>query len=222
MSYTFKKPDSGPSPLLDASNIQGNFSTYGTVFGKNHVAMNGNNQGDHENIIFETQTLDPGIDTNIDVIFSRNATMRIGIQPEVFLRIPKFLPKTPDWTQNLNDRMQLTYSKADVVGPQYQSWLFGNVDNASQTGAYLIYFGKVSGNTNGNLPTTDTVILLNPPTTLLLAIAHPNTLTTSGFPLRVKTTLNTVTNASFDIVSSGNNTNTNIPYSFLWMAIGRQ
>ncbi len=209
MVYTFKKPDGGPSPLLDAPNIQGNFSTYGTVFGNNHIAMNGNNQGDHTTIIFETQTADPGVSSNIDNLYSKDVVMRIGTQPEVFLQIPMFLPKTPDWTQNLNRGMQLTYSTVDLIGPQYQSFLFGG---------YIIFFGIVTGNTSTSVTVSSVVTLTNPPTNLLDVIVQTNTVSPDASTTPLDQATNIDSNSQFTIRTIKQTAS--YAFTYRWVAIG--
>ena len=221
MVYIKTKPDSGKSPKLDAPIIKDNFFTYNTIFSNNHTPLNDINQGDHEEIIFETQTVDPDITTNIDILYSRDATSNVGTQPQIFLKIPQFLPKTPDNSTSLNTRMQLTYSTVNVIGPQYQSFLWGTIDPSmpTATGAYMIFFGSVSNVTSQTLVTSDVIVLTNPPTTLLLTMVQSTTTFLAGAPL---TGLNSVinSNSTFTISVPAISSVAPTAYTVLWLAIG--
>ena len=55
MTYSFTKPDSGPSPRIDVTQLQTDFSQFAGIFSStaagvnyNHTALNNKNQGDHE------------------------------------------------------------------------------------------------------------------------------------------------------------------------------
>ena len=85
MSYSPSKPDPSPSPRLDASQIQTDFSVFGTSFAVNHVQMNNQNQGDHTTVIFTNQTLDPGVDQTLNVLYAINATSHANTQPQLFV-----------------------------------------------------------------------------------------------------------------------------------------
>ncbi len=198
MVYVKSKPDSAESPQLDAPTIQGNFSTYATVFANNHTAMNIPAQGDHEKIIFERQTVDPGISSNIDILYNRNATSNVGTQPQLFVRIPQFLPKTPDWTQNENTRMQLTYNTVNLAGPQYQSFLPGTIDaNApTLTGAYIIYMGQIPYSSPA------TVILSPIPTLIRAVLVTPIINNTLSNPRKYNVNVNNTLHDRFTITST--------------------
>lgn len=216
MVYKRSKPDSGKSPKRDAPNIQGNFSTFDTVFSQNHTPLNDIHQGDHETIIFQNQTDFPGTVVNGDFIFAHNATSKADTQPQLFVKIPKFLPTRFDSNTPRNDAMQFTFNTVDTAGPnQYQSFLIG---------CYLINFGIVTGSSTGLIDVT--VTLVPAPTKILSVIA-----TTSSFwtnttditrnrPYSIRIIPNTTTNASFRITSTGNIfSNANNPYEFRWVAI---
>lgn len=213
MTYSFIKPDSGPSPRLDVGQINTNFSTFQTIFTNNHKALNNVKAGDHTQVIFELQTADPGVTENLDVLYCKDASSKAGTQPQLFVQIPKFLPNKNNTAPAQNTPMQLTYNVVNTTGPVYQSFL---------PGGYLIYFGSVSGNTAPNVNLNITVIVSPAPTKLLIANATPNTLTTQGTPIpfRLATTINTTTNDRFIISSTSNGTGAMIPYSFGWVAIG--
>lgn len=211
MTYSFVKPDSGPSPKDDVTQIRTNFSQFGIVFNNNHTALNNPNQGDHENVIFEKQLADPGVDQNIDVLYCKDATSNTGTQPQLFVQIPQFLPNQNDWTSNPNLGMQLTYNQVNTAGPnQFQSFL---------AGGYLIYFGTDSGTTVPNVLIADTITLSPAPTKIIVAIATPNTFDSTGAVFSVNTQI--TSNSTFVINSSGNFANPPIPYSFGWVAIAQ-
>lgn len=218
MTYNPSKPDAGPSPALDVTTIQTNFSQFAAIFSKtalgikyNHTALNDTNQGDHEAVIFQKQTTDPTVTQTLDVLYTKLASSNVGNDLQLFLRIPKFLPNSLNPTNVSNTPMQLTYNKVNTAGPVYQSFL---------TGGYLIYFGVDMGNTVSNTPISDTITVSPAPTKLLIAIASPNTVQTIGskFPFTVST--NIISNTQFKINSSSNGSGGSIPYSFTWVAIG--
>lgn len=162
MTYTPIKPDAGPSPLLDAPKIQTNFSQYAAIFSStiaginyNHTALNDANQGNHEVILLQRQTTDPTVEGNETILYCKNATSNAGTQPQLFLRIPTFLPTQFDARVSTNTPMQLTYNEVNTAGPVYQSFLVGG---------YLIYFGTVNA-----IPST--VTLAPAPTSIVIAIA---------------------------------------------------
>jgi len=195
MTYTNTKPDSGPSPALDAPIIKTNFSTYATIFGKNHVAMNGFNQGDHTTVIFENQSSDPGVNTDLVAIYNKDAPAKTGgPQPQIFYRIPKFLPN-----DSKNVPIQLTYNTVNVAGPQFQSFL---------PGGYVLYWGTTS---NIAIPIT-----LSPaPTKILFAVASTTTVPVLGIPVGTSITLSTTNTSQFTISSF----NAIGAYTILWWAI---
>lgn len=214
MTYDPTKPDPSPSPAVDVAQIRTNFATWATALVQNHTAMNNRNQGDHEKVLMELQTNDPGVTEDLDVLYAKNATTHAGTEPQLFVQIPQFLPNANDWTQNPNLGMQLTYSKVNTAGPVYQSFL---------PGGYLLYFGSVSGMTTPNTSLAITVVLSPVPTKILLAIATPNTMTSLGAPIPfdVSTAINTITNDRFVINSTSNGAGGSIAYSFGWVAIAQ-
>lgn len=219
MTYTPKKPDVGPSPFVDAPTIQTNFSQFASIFSQtiagvkyNHTPMNDSNQGDHESVIFELQSQDPGVTEDLVNLYSKNATSKASIEPQLWMQIPKFLPTANDTTQNPNLGMQLTYNSVGTAGPIYYSFLAGEQ-------LYLIYFGTDSGNTTPNVIISDTITVTPTPTQLVLAIATPNTITSGSLPFTVSTQI-TASN-KFVITSLANGSGVSIPYSFQWVAIAK-
>lgn len=212
MTYRRNKPDPGPSPKLDASIIRTNFSDFNTVFTVGHIALNQQNQGDHGVVVFEKQAFGPTDVVNSIALFNKDATSHAGTQPQLFIKIPKFLPTNNDTTVAQNTSMQLTYNTVNVAGPQYQSFLVGG---------YLIYFGSGSGTTNAKNPTSDTITLSPVPTKILVALASANTdqAASPGDPFTIATEI--ISTSQFKVRTGGNNKTTpNIPYSFTWTAIG--
>jgi len=208
--YNPLKPDSGPSPSLDASIIQGNFSDYASIFATNHVALNNTSQGAHGTIIMENQIGDPGDDEGKAVLYNKNFDSNAGDQPNLFVQIPKFLPTNMDTTNAPNTGMVLTYNQVNTTGPVYQSFL---------AGGFLFYFGSISGTSVPNMKTVLPINLLPVPTKLLTAIANPNTLTTIGTPTPFSVSTNIISPSSFNIYSNANGAGPSIPYSFTWSAI---
>ena len=193
MTYSFQKPDAGPSPALDAAQIRTNFSQFASIFSTliaglsyNHTALNDRNQGDHESVILTLQAADPGVTEDLAVLYTKNASSMAGIQPQLFVQIPKFLPTDIDTTDALNAPMQLTYNSVNTAGPVYQSFL---------PGGYLLYFGSTS-----NIAVN---ITLSPaPTQILVAIATPNNMTIIGTPVPFDVSTTIVSNSQFKINST--------------------
>ena len=175
MTYSFVKPDAGPSPKDDAPQIRTNFSEWARIFALNHSAMNSQTQGDHTTIIFENLIRGPFITQSLTALFNKNAPSAAtgGIQPQLFVKVPDFLPTEWDTTELPQDApaMQLTYNTVNVAGPQYQTFL---------PGGYVLYIGSTN-----NIGMT---ITLSPtPTKLLLAIATANNLDVNSLPFQVAT-----------------------------------
>ncbi len=215
MTYVPTKPDTGKSPFLDAPTIKNNFALFQTVFGNNHNTLNATNAGDHTIVTFNAQINHAAIPINGTTLYSRNASSKAGTEPQLFLRVPTFLPTNQDKSVAPSAPMQLTYNTVNLTGaPVYQSFLIGG---------YLVYWGSVTGMTAGqNVQTTDVVILTPAPTKLLLAQASPNTVTSSTAVqnFTIATQIDSVLNDRFTVTTSGNNRSALIAYSFTWMAIG--
>lgn len=203
MTYNPNSPI-GPVPPRDqVDQVRNNFSTFDTIFKVNHTALNDPNQGKHEKIIFNKQLVDPGVTEDLDVLYSKNATSNVSTQPQIFLQIPEFLPTKLDTSKPGNPPMQLTYNTVNIVGPnQFQSFL---------PGGYLFYFGST---TDITVPITLSPI----PTSILAAIAIPNTMTIAGTPVPYRVSTKVLSNSQFQIFSA-DATIAN-PYSFTWLAIG--
>lgn len=202
MTYSILKPDSGPAPSIDVNQIQTNFSQFASIFSRTvlginygHTALNLPNQGDHESVIMQRQTSDPGVTSDYTVLYSKNSTSAAGTQPQLFAQIPKFLPTSLDPTDAPNNPMALTYQSVGTAGPVFYSFL---------PGGYLIYFGAASG-------TPATVTLSPAPTKILVALATPTTVLGSGGPRACATSILSAT--GFVIVGETGST------TFKWMAI---
>lgn len=192
MTFDPLSPNSVDSPANQTVQLKTNFSTFASIFSAttggaiyNHTPLNNPRQGDHESVIMTLQTVDPDVTNNLNAVYSKNATSHAGTQPQLFLRIPKFLPNELDSSAPGNPPMQLTYNAVNVAGPGYQSFL---------AGGYLIYFGTVSA--------TGTVTLSPAPTKILSAIASANNMTSGGNPIPFDVSTNVTSNSTFDIIST--------------------
>ncbi len=205
MTYDPNSPQGPPSPASQVAQVRTNFSTFESVFARNHTALNSARQGDHEGIVLEKRLVDPEVVENLVALYCKDATSNLNTQPQIFCRIPKFLPTSLDTTDADNDPMQLTYDKVNVAGPVYQSFV---------AGAYLIYFGTVTS-------IVAPIVLSPAPTKILIAIANPNTFTNTGtfVPFQVSTKI--LTTSTFKINSTLNVGGTPIAYSFTWFAIAQ-
>lgn len=215
MTYNPEIPLVTESPDTSSSPIQVNFSQYNTIFSNliagvyyNHMQMNLSSQGKHGAVIFQKQTADPTVNQDQVDIYAKDATSNTSTEPQLFARIPVFLPTKFDTTQATNTPMQLTFNEVNTAGPVYQSFL---------PGGYLLYFGSVTD-------IAPAIVLTPQPSSILVALAFSNTLSTIGqpFPYTVSTQING--NTSFNIYSGLNPPdppNPQPPYSFTWIAIGK-
>jgi hypothetical protein len=201
MTYNPNIPISDDSPANQAPAIQTDFSQFASVFANNHTVVNSQNQGDHETIVMQNQTSNPTITNNMAVLYSKNASSKAGTQPQLFLRIPIYLPNKYVTRSPGNPPMQLTYNQVNTTGPQYQSFL---------AGGYLLFFGQTS---ISNPATTIQITLSPAPTKIILAMAYANS-TTAGVSRGVATEIDS--NSQFTI-STVAFTSPNVP--FTWIAI---
>lgn len=198
MTYVPDTPQAEPSPSTTQAQIQTNFAQFAAKFLINHSAMNSSSQGDHQAVILENQSEDPGVTQDQVTLFCKNATSQSGTEPQLFAQIKKFLPTSNDGTDAPNDPMQLTYNAVNTIGPnQFQSFLIGG---------FLLHFGTVTA--------TGTVTLSPAPSRIIIAIAQPNNIQ-SGIPNTVSTQV--LNNSQFNILSS---TATGV-FSFTWLTISR-
>lgn len=164
MTYDPKIPNVNQSPRLSVTGIRTNYQRFSNIFSQvsggvtyNHIGLNDNNQGKHGAVLLQNQASHAGETIDEATIYSFTASSALGSQPQLFLKIPKFLPTSQDTTAATNSSMQLTYNSVNTLGPQYQSFL---------AGGYLIYFGST-----GDISVQ---ITLSPtPTSIICAHASP-------------------------------------------------
>ena len=192
MTYDPNTPQALPSPKDTQAQIQTNFAQFAAKFLINHSAMNSSNQGDHEAVVLQNQSVDPGVTQDLVSLFCKSVVSQSGTEPQLFARLKQFIPLIT------NSPIQLTYNTVNIVGPnQFQSFL---------PGGYLLHFGTVSA--------LGTVTLIPAPTEIVIAMAMPNNIQ-SGIPNTVST--NILNNSQFQILSS---TATGV-FSFTWITISR-
>jgi len=199
MTYVPDTPQAKPSPKDTQAQIQTNFSQWAAQFVKNHSAMNSSSQGDHEAIVLENQSIDPGVTQDQVTLFCKNFVSQVGTQPQLFAQIKKFLPTINDPTNAINDPMQLTYNSVNLVGPnQFQSFLIGGL---------LLFVGSTN-----NIAAT--ITLVPSPSSIHMAIAIPSNLN-GGVPNNVSTSVTQPNQFKIDSTSAvaGN--------VFYWIAIGK-
>jgi len=214
MTYDPEIPLSTESPLTSASPIQVNFDQFAKIFSKsvlgvlyNHMPFNDANQGKHAAMIFQNQSLDPNVVEDLVALYAKSAISAVSTEPQLFAKIPKFLPTDLDTTNAPNDPMQLTYNSVNTAGPVYYSFL---------PGGYILYFGMVT--LTGSNPHT---ITLSPvPTTVIACFAFPQTLAVASpnQPLKISVFNNQPAPGSFKVYVdlAGN-----ALYSFSWMAVAK-
>lgn len=212
MTYNPEIPLVTESPDTSSNPIQVNFSQYNSIFSNlvagvyyNHMQMNLANRGKHGAMIFEKQTTDPTVVQDQADIYAKDATSNTSTEPQLFARIPVFLPTKFDTTQATNTPMQLTFNSVDTAGPIYHSFLPGGL---------IVYFGSVSD-------IAPAIVLTPQPTEILIAMAFPNNSTTLGQPIPYNVSTRINGNTSFNIYSDLNFTGPVVAYTFTWIAIGR-
>ncbi len=201
MTYNPKIPVGNNSPANQASAIQTDFSQFASIFSStsgganyNHRAINSDNQGKHESVIFQNQAGTPFFNGRYISIFSKNSASKASTEPQLFYKLPVFLPIPQDTNKAGNSAILWTYNKVNTVGPVYQSFLMGG---------YLLYFGQVSA--------LGDITLTPSPTKIIMAIAYPNNLS-GGQPFSVNVNIkNTNTITIFSNASGA--------FTFTWMAI---
>ncbi len=186
MTYSTLKPDAGPSPKIDVDQIRTNFQVFENTFTINHTDMNKANSGDHDVVLLKVTTENPSVTENLDVLYSKLAISKVAPagEPQLFVKIPKFLPTDLDRTPASNKEMQLTYSTVNTAGPQYQSFF---------PGGYVMYTGST---TNYNV----NIVLSPEPTAILCIIATVFNVNTSMVPQKCSARI--IDNKTFKIDSS--------------------
>lgn len=210
MTYDPQIPVVTESPSTSASPIQVNFSQFSQIFGAltggiyyNHISIGKSGQGKHGAVIFQEQSVNPVVDQDLVALYAKEYISHTSTEPQLFATIPKFLPTAQDTTQADNSPMQLTFNSVGLTGPLvYYSFL---------PGGYIIYFGSVAA--VGVSP--NTVTLSPVPTSLLLAIACPNTVESGSEHRPVKISTNITSPSTFDVYSV-----ITAGYDYNWFAIG--
>lgn len=212
MTYNPEIPLVTESPDTSSNPVQVNFSQFDSVFSSlvagvyyNHMKINLATQGKHAAVIFEKQSSDPTVNQDQSDLYAKDATSNTSTEPQLFAKIPVFLPTKLDTTQATNAPMQLTFNTVNTAGPVYQSFL---------PGGYLMYFGSVTD-------IVPAIVLTPQPTSILVALAFPNTRTSVGQPIPYNVSTRINGNTSFNIFSTLNGTGPVDPYSFTWIAIGK-
>ncbi len=215
MTYNPNIPEVTESPLTSASPVQVNFAQFGAIFSNliggvfnNHLPFNDANQGKHGAVIFQNQTLDPGVDQDLSALYSKNAISAVSPsgEPQLFAQIAKFLPTATDTTDATNAPMQLTYNSVGLTGPVYYSFL---------PGGYIIYFGMKTA----VVATPELVTLTPVPSSLIIAIANPNTVENNSGHRALKISTVILTPSTFNVYADFSTVG---QYDFSWLAIGVQ
>ncbi len=208
MTFSITKPDAGPSPKIDVDQIRDNFSVFASGFTENHTPLNNSNQGTHAGVLFEEQISTPEVTGTYDVVYAKSVTNAVGTEPQLFVRLPIFLPTEDDTRGSGNNPTQLTYSSVNTAGPVYQSFW---------AGGYVVYTGETNDIT---IPIT----LTPAPSQIVVAIASAHNMTsipnTTSVPYSVAT--NILSANSFKIDSGLNFSGPVVPYLFTWIAVAIQ
>jgi len=96
MTYNPNIPIGNISPKDQVTDLRNNFSDFATKWVVNHTAFNDPHVGDHDNVILTRTTSIPPAGTDTDVLFCQDAVSAISTEPQLFVRIPKFLPTDLD------------------------------------------------------------------------------------------------------------------------------
>jgi hypothetical protein len=214
MTYLPNIPQGDNSPKNQAPLIQTDFSKFASVFSTtigsnkyNHSPVNTMNQGDHETIMLQDQvTTDPTINDNFACLYAKDASSKVGTQPQLFLRIPKYLPNQFVTKNAPNTPMQLTYNQVNTTGPIYQSFL---------AGGYLLFWGTTTI-TSPNVSKQITLPLAT--TQILIAIAYPNLTIGSNLTTRVSTTIDSTTKFTIYLAAAITGIPSPLPLTFLILA----
>lgn len=211
MTYNPNIPPPTTSPALSPVPIQTNYSQFAAIFSAltggvfyNHIPLNNPNQGKHGAVIFENQSSDPSVTQDLDALYCKNTTSAASPsgQPQMFVRIPKFLPFGSDPEPAPNFPMQLTYNSVNTSGPnQYQSFL---------PGGFILYFG--------NTTTIGTPITLSPTPTEIVMVQAYSQGSAGGTANEPYTSGVNVTQPGTIQILSGNAPG---GANFLWMAIAK-
>lgn len=203
MTYDPTIPKITESPKNSATPIQTNFAQFASIFSNisggvtyNHEGFSGAgslNLGKHAVVLMERQTTDPLITGDWVTLYNKNATATTGgTQPQLFARVPQFLPTEIDTSNAPNTPMQLTYNSVSTSAPIYQSFTFGG---------YLIYFGARATSPIG--------FSLTPAPTSILSVAVSSNTGIPDYFVNVSGTTLTI------------NTTTGVSINVLWMAIAK-
>jgi hypothetical protein len=205
MTFNPTIPKITASPKNSANAIRVNFAQFASIFSStvlgvtyNHMPFNDQNQGKHAAVILQNQANHSGTVVDGTVLYSHDATSAaFATQPQLFTKIPKFLPTAQDTTTNQNSPVQITYNFVKTAGPQYQSFLIGG---------YLLYVGSTNNIIN--------IITVTPkPTKILCVLPVSQNSPANGNPYDWSVTVTQPDR--FKINSSNAPAGT----TYLWMAI---
>jgi hypothetical protein len=216
MTYNPNIPQANPSPEVQQPKVKTNFSQFASVFSSssggvnyNHSALNTGNQGKHEAVMMEF-VVPPLTDDDFVSLFNFTKTSAVNSTQQLFAQIPQFLP---NGIPNISE--QLTYDQVNTSGPQYQSFF---------AGAFLVFFGSVSGTTGSLANIVNTITLTPTPSLILAPIASANSVVASGVVLPVCSIGVTVAalpikNQFTITMQSPWRTGAAVPYNYSWVAI---
>ena len=190
-------PQPTQSPSSSQPFILINNQNWPTIFGRNHVTMNNNNQGKHGAVIYKTQTALPSVTGDWGTIFSLSVGSNSGTNTQLFYRTKQFVPG------QTNSPMQFTFNQVNLVGADQQSFIMGG---------YLVYFGTF--NLNGGAGTNTTITLSPQPASI-------NTIQVSYNTARLNRDSNSVSvvglnNFQFKVTQNQGGG----PYTFTYFVIG--
>lgn len=197
MAFNPNIPQNSDYMMVSQPEIQSNFQTIFSSFSENHVPLNSEAplQGQHSQIVFREQTGDPTTSADQVALYTKAS----GSDTVIFYR--PHSNATPIQLNYPNISTGLASTNPDVYKTTQYSFI---------AGAFVVYFGKITGATNGQ------VIALTPSTTLIQVGC-----TLSAAFVLVTSTMAIATNISGNqFTIKVDNTLPN-PFDFYYVAIGK-
>ncbi len=155
MTYNPNQPSSSSSPTSSVASIRTNYAIFASIFSNqvlginyNHMPLNDVNQGKHAAVMMLNVGVPYPASLSGTVLGLKSVnTVGAGNHPQLFVKVPRFLPTTLDTTpQPQTSEMQLTYNVVNLAGPIFQSFL---------PGGYILYMATTT-TTGSNITVTPT------------------------------------------------------------------
>lgn len=197
-------PTASQSPAGSQPFILANDQKWPVVFAENHVAMNSNNQGDHEEVIFRKLSADQEVTGDWGTFYCKESASATGAKNQLFYRTRQFVPNQTNLPQ------QITFTQVNNSGANQQTFLMGG---------FLIYMGSFSlMSGGGGSPTVQDITVSPNPTSIKMALANFNTQIPNANSNRITTRILSSNSFRVNIAPDG----AAAPYTIKYIAIGVQ